>query len=146
MRGFITPLPRSMVRFRSIVLLAIILTTPAGGVAAERSSDYSAISVGGLQIEIFSTLSPVAINQIHSWQIRITDDRKQIVANAQVSVTGGMPDHNHGLPTQPQVTSQLEGGFYVLEGVRFHMPGRWQIIVSIKLAGEEDRAIIDFQL
>ena len=39
----------------------------------------------------------------------------------------GMPDHDHGLPTQPQVTSRLENGDYLLEGVRFHMPGKWQL-------------------
>jgi hypothetical protein len=42
-----------------------------------------------------------------------------------------MPEHDHGLPTKPRITEELGGGDYRLEGMRFHMSGYWEVVVSI---------------
>ena len=57
-----------------------------------------------------------------------------------------MPEHDHGLPTQPEVTMRLYNGDYLLEGVRFHMQGHWELQIEFQYAGVDDTAIIDFDL
>lgn len=108
--------------------------------------DLQAETDSGLSIAIFSEVSPLEINMIHSWRLVIRDSRQQPVNNATINVTGGMPDHDHGIPTQPQVTSQPAAGSYLLEGVRFHMPGKWQIIVSVETEQQSSQAVIEFTL
>ena len=71
------------------------------------------------------------INQMHSWVLHVTDASGAAVEGAQLEVDGGMPEHDHGLPTKPRVTEELGGGDYRLDGLRFHMSGYWEIIVRI---------------
>ena len=57
-----------------------------------------------------------------------------------------MPEHDHGLPTQPQITATLDNGDYLLEGVRFHMQGLWLLEIDLQHDGSEDSASIEFVL
>lgn len=135
-----------MKAFLFTLLLSVSLSANTPLLAAENTPDLRGSTVQGLMIEIYSDLSPLLINQIHSWHIRILDSNKSPVDVEQLSITGGMPDHDHGLPTQPQVTLRLENGDYLLEGVRFHMPGRWQLTVTMEVNGTTDQAVIELQL
>ena len=71
------------------------------------------------------------INQMHDWILHIENDDGLEIEGAIVAVSGGMPLHDHGLPTKPRVTEELGGGDYKLQGMRFHMAGYWEIEVSI---------------
>ena len=129
------------------LLLALSLLFTVSNVnAAEYLPDLTGTTDKGLKIEIYSELSPLSINQIHSWQVRVLDRDDEILVLEQLSVFGGMPEHDHGLPTQPEVTMRLDNGDYLLEGVRFHMQGHWQLQIELQLNGVEDTAIIDFDL
>jgi hypothetical protein len=57
-----------------------------------------------------------------------------------------MPDHDHGLPTLPVVTRETSPGRYLLEGVRFHMPGRWQLTLTITSPQGDEIGLLDFEL
>ena len=104
----------------------------------------------GLTIEFDSELKPLEINKIHSWLIRLNNAQGTVVSDAKIEFSGGMPEHNHGLPTQPQVTSEIAPGIYLLEGVRFHMQGAWRLELKLEWNNEgkstSDSAIIDFNL
>jgi hypothetical protein len=56
-----------------------------------------------------------------------------------------MPAHAHGLPTTPQVKS-LGGGRYLIEGLKFHMPGAWEVALRIKAGAGTDSVTFDLQL
>lgn len=99
----------------------------------------------GYIVKIFSDSNPIVLNRIHEWQLSIERDNKP-VSEANISLTGGMPNHDHGLPTQPEMTSESEPGRYIIEGIRFHMPGLWQIIINISGDDSEDTATIEFKL
>ena len=71
------------------------------------------------------------INQMHSCVLRISTPAGEPVSNASVSVDGGMPAHGHGLPTSPRMTKYLGGGKYLLEGLKFNMPGLWNLQFDI---------------
>ena len=75
--------------------------------------------------------TPAAINQLHSWKVKLASPAGAPIAHARIKVDGGMPQHGHGLPTRPLVTQELPGGTYVIEGMKFSMTGRWQIKLAI---------------
>ena len=62
-----------------------------------------------------------------------------------ITVLGGMPAHAHGLPTVPQV-KELGGGRYLIEGLKFHMPGAWVVAFRIKAGSIVDSVRFDLQL
>jgi hypothetical protein len=76
--------------------------------------------------------TPAAINQIHTWKIKLTSASGMPIEHAQIAVDGGMPQHGHGLPTRPQVTQDLGDGNYLLEGMKFSMTGWWEIKLAIQ--------------
>jgi len=112
----------------------------------EAQVDFTVITEGGKRLAISSELSPLEINRMHSWRLRLTDGAGAPVAGARFEVQGGMPDHDHGLPTLPAVTGELEPGVYLLQGLRFHMPGRWLIEFGIRLGEDADGASLEFEL
>ena len=83
--------------------------------------------------------TPPAINQIHSWQVKLSTPDGAPVAHARITVDGGMPQHGHGLPTRPQVTRELADGTYLLEGMKFSMTGWWEIKLAIQTADAADK-------
>lgn len=131
---------------RIFLAIALLLAVNSSNAADERLPDISGVTDKGLKIEIYSELSPIIINQIHNWHIRVIDRTGQVLELTDLAVYGGMPEHDHGLPTQPKVTARLENDDYLLEGVRFHMQGFWQLQVELEYEGVGDTAIIDFNL
>lgn len=83
--------------------------------------------------------TPAAINQIHSWKIKLTSATGTPIAHARIAVDGGMPQHGHGLPTRPQATQELGEGTYLLEGMKFSMTGWWEIKLAIQSAEGNDK-------
>jgi cytochrome c peroxidase len=78
------------------------------------------------------------INQLHSWQVRLTTSDGAPVTAAHFEFTGGMPQHGHGFPTKPRVTRELGNGLYLLEGMKFSMTGWWQIRLGIAAGPGDD--------
>ncbi|MES2976843.1 MAG: FixH family protein [Pseudomonadota bacterium] len=74
---------------------------------------------------------PPAINQMHSWKIKLATQDGVAVKGATFMVDGGMPQHGHGLPTQPRITAAFEDGTYTLEGMKFSMSGWWEIKLAL---------------
>lgn len=66
------------------------------------------------------------------------------VESATVLVDGDMPQHGHGLPTQPLVTEYLGHGDYLVEGMKFQMDGWWVIDFTIEANGQRD--VVHFNL
>lgn len=73
------------------------------------------------------------INQMQSWEARVLTADGKPVNGARIEVSGGMPQHGHGLPTQPAVMHQ-ENGRYIIGGVKFSMPGWWELKLKIDSA------------
>jgi len=75
----------------------------------------------------------VHLNQIQTWRITLRTASGQLVQGAMIDVSGGMPQHGHGLPTQPQVVEQRgDAGHYLLEGLKFSMTGWWVIKLEVR--------------
>ncbi|HYN87186.1 MAG TPA: FixH family protein [Ardenticatenaceae bacterium] len=85
-----------------------------------------------------SRADPIEINQIHSWTLHVAAPDGAPVENAEIRVDGDMPQHGHGLPTQPLVTQNLGNGDYLVEGMKFQMTGWWVVDFYITADGHSD--------
>ena len=127
---------------KQFLFFAIFYYSP---VWSDENPDLLLETDGGYNLHIHSRLQPLAINQIHSWLLELKDESGAVTA-ASISVVGGMPEHDHGLPPQPQLPEEVEPGSYLIEGIRFHMPGKWQMQFSIQVNGIVTNALLEFQL
>ncbi len=121
------------------------------GAKRARPSDLdfstSAASAGKMFTATYeSTPSPPPMNRIHSWKVTVSKASGGPVTGAAITVSGDMPEHGHGLPTEPEVTEEIEPGVYLVEGMKFSMPGWWEMIFHIKSGAHEDRVIFNLQL
>lgn len=129
-------------RAGAVVALLLASTTAAAATGDERhESDHGLFSV-----TCTSELEPIPINRMHRWHVAIVDARGAPVLGAEVTVTGGMPLHDHGLPSAPRMTRELGGGVYLIEGMKFHMPGQWEVVLHIAAAPASDRVTIELRL
>lgn len=101
---------------------------------------------GYYRISFDSTLKPIVINKIHDWVFHIRNPDGDPVTGATISVSGGMPLHNHGLPTDPRMTKEIGNGDYLVEGVRFHMNGYWELLVTVEVDGKRDTVIVPLDI
>ncbi len=128
--------------FGTLALTGCVVLGPA---YAEPDPVWSS-EKGLYKLAYTSALEPIEINRIHEWLLHIETADGDLVENAEVTVDGGMPVHNHGLPTRPTVTAYLGNGDYRVEGLRFHMNGQWEIWISVKSGSMTDIVTIPLQL
>lgn len=89
---------------------------------------------------------PVRQGALHNWVVTLTTSGGEAVADAALSVDGGMPQHGHGLPTAPQASGHLGEGRYRIEGVRFNMGGWWALEIGIESPAGSDTVTFNITL
>lgn len=127
------------VRVMSLLPLLLLM-----GAAAPEQSSWASES-GKLRASYSSAVTPVPLNQIHTWTLHVETADGVPIENAQVEFDGGMPAHNHGLATAPAVTA-LGNGDYLVEGLRFHMQGDWELRIMVRYDNTSDRIVIPLTL
>ena len=93
-----------------------------------------------------ASINPVAINQIHSWTLNLQTHDSRPVEKADITVSGGMPLHDHGLPTQPKVVSEILPGKYQVDGLKFHMRGYWEITIEVRKEDTSETLVLGLNL
>jgi hypothetical protein len=101
-------------------------------------------SAAGLYTATLLPAESLRPRKLQTVQVALRDRHGDVVDGAAITVDGGMPQHGHGLPTQPRVTKSLGSGVYVIEGVRFNMGGWWELKLAI--AGDAGRDTVTFNL
>lgn len=148
-------MPRYRFSFIALLLSIMLIAGCAGSMAIHSQSnppaelDYSttrASDEGRFVVSFTSALDPIAINQMHSWTLHVETADGAPVENAVIQVSGGMPEHFHGMPTQPRVTQNLGGGDYLVEGMRFQMGGWWTVTFVIDADGVQDSVTFNLRL
>ena len=138
MMRFFTPVARRWVTWLGLSLFLSSAALPQPTYWTSRDGLY--------RVTYDSDLDPIVINRMHRWRLRLEDASGNPVSGAQLNVRGGMPIHDHGLPTEPRVTQELAAGEYLLEGVRFHMAGSWEIELRIVASAGSDTITIPLEL
>lgn len=142
-------------RFIAIALAAVALALAAGiigfGMMTTPPDDLdlsrSKASAKGLYVVAVAPESePLQQGPLHNWVLTLTAADGTAVEGATITVGGGMPQHGHGLPTQPQATAYLGEGRYRIEGVRFNMSGWWEFKFDIQAAAGDDSVVFNLTL
>lgn len=127
------------------LVLAMVLALPMQVTLGQEDDSWLTRS-GYYRISYTSRLQPIPINRIHTWVMHVESADGVPLDGATITVSGGMPLHDHGLPTDPRMTRSLGNGDYLLEGVRFHMQGEWELNVTIEVDGRRDTVVIPLTL
>ncbi len=90
------------------------------------------------RVSYVSESVPIPIAKIIIWKLRVEMADGRPVKNAEITIKGGMPEHGHGLPTQPEVTKGIGDGDYIVQGLKFSMPGWWVITFKVKAQDMDD--------
>jgi len=128
---------------RRALLLGIPALVLAGGVVAAGAMMRSVPNgldlaldkrtAGGLyKAAIAPQANPIVVGTMHAWTVTVQTPEGTPVKVARIGIDGGMPQHGHGLPTAPQVTKDLGGGRYLVEGMKFNMRGWWTLDLAIE--------------
>jgi len=130
--------------FSGIFLMLVFTVTLAD---EPSSKDESWTSKRGLFVVSYeSELEPLQINQLHSWVLHLENSQGVPITGAKIEVDGGMPKHDHGLATSPRVTAAPGQGDYRLDGLRFHMHGDWELLLTIVADGKTDSVVVTVTL
>ena len=127
----------------SLSLLLLLMCTTG---TTEQAETTKPTENQRFRISFTSQLEPIAINTMHTWVIHVADINGQPISDAEISVDGGMPEHDHGLPSQPQVTRSTGAGNYLVEGMKFHMSGAWTVTMTITHGNISDQVTFDLDL
>jgi YtkA-like len=131
-----------MKRFISTTLTFAAAAAMAGCMSAPSDLDLSltrATADSRFVVTLQPPATPAAINQLHTWQVKLASPAGAPIAHARIKVDGGMPQHGHGLPTRPQVTQEPSDGTYLIEGMKFSMTGWWEIKLAIESPEGSDK-------
>ena len=117
-----------------------------GTVSAISAEEVWASDGGSFNVSYTSKLVPIPINQIHQWVLHIESTSGDSVSGISIELIGGMPLHDHGLPTSPVATEYLGEGDFLIEGMRFHMMGEWEIILTLSLDDLNETVLIPLRI
>jgi hypothetical protein len=98
------------------------------------------------EVSYKSLRGTIPLNRIHSWELYLKDADGKPVDNAKISIVGDMPEHGHGFPTQPEVVKGIGIGVYLVDGLKFSMPGWWVVTFHIMAAETMDNVTFNLQL
>lgn len=127
------------------ILAAVYLALPQS--AAGPDTSRSKKTQNGLFVASFEPeRGVVRQGDLQSWVLTLKTAAGAPVEGAAIAVSGGMPQHDHGLPTSPQATDYLGDGRYRIDGIKFTMSGWWQLHFSISAAAGSDSVAFNIVL
>ena len=101
---------------------------------------------GGYRMSFTPEGDSIRVGRMHSWRLHVETVDGAPVDSAAIAVDGGMPQHGHGLPTQPRVTQALGGGDYLVSGMKFNMGGWWVVTFRMQAAAAADSVTFNLKL
>jgi hypothetical protein len=118
-----------MLAGREIVVFIVALVLMQG---VQATPPYSITSSGHTYVvEYLPSIDPLPLNRLFSIDIRVSAIHLSAdPVSPQVRVTARMPAHNHGMNTQAMVR-HIADGHYIADGLLFHMPGQWRILIEL---------------
>lgn len=126
-----------------------VMTMLHGNGAPPAASEFGLgprMSDQGLYVATLEPAQPLRPRQMQKVRVLLKGTNDSPIDGATILIDGGMPQHGHGLPTQPRVTKAISGGVYEIEGVRFNMGGWWEFKLAIAGASGTDRVTFNLAL
>lgn len=95
-------------------------------------------SATGAYVARLVPAKPLSGRGVQRLELRLTDSTSAPVDGATITVDGAMPEHHHGMPTQPRITAAYGAGRYQVDGIRFSMPGWWTLTFVVDAPAGRD--------
>jgi len=126
------------------VILVVTMLLLSSVISAEQRWTAKT-EAGKFSLSIYPQAGRYQIGNYHSWIIQVKDNKSKTVSDAQLSFSGGMIGHGHGMPSEPSI-KPLGEGKYLMEGVLFSMAGEWTFYFLVQTPDLQDRARFDIHL
>lgn len=133
-RYFVMALGFAAIAVAAFLAAEMIAPKPGEADTARTQTTAHELFVASIEPDV----TPVPQGSMHSWTITVTTAEGDPVNDARISIDGGMPQHGHGLPTDPEVTGNIGEGKYRVEGLQFNMGGDWELRFDITSPKGED--------
>jgi hypothetical protein len=101
---------------------------------------------GHYAISWTSTPDPVVVGEVFALDTTVThSDGAALPAGATLTVDAWMPEHGHGMEGVTPVTTEKAGapGHFRTDGMRFQMPGQWQLKFKVDAAAGLDELTLN---
>ncbi len=134
--------------FNTSIFILIVISSFTPEEAASQITDSRSLRGESqtYRVSVNSSIQPITINKIHSWTLMLVTHDARPVAKAKLSISGGMPLHDHGLPTQPKMVAEKSPGHYQVDGLKFHMRGYWEVTISVEKGSINETLIVGLNL
>ena len=133
-----------------VLTLAAFAATACGtGAVRPAATEFGLGPRTSAQGRYVATLEPASslkARKMYTVAVSLKDAAGQPVEGATITVDGGMPEHGHGLPTQPRMTRANGNGVYEISGVRFNMGGWWELRLAISTPSGADTVTFNLEL
>lgn len=87
--------------------------------------------------EVYAVLDPLVISQPTGLKLTVCDAEA-----AEIAVDAWMPAHQHGMNYAPDVRN-LGGRRYAVSNMVYHMPGLWELKVTVRSAADKTVYVLD---
>lgn len=128
-------------RAAQLQLLAALVLVCADSAAAQPLQLRS--EAGHFTLVISGLANPEPVNHLHGLDLQLQTSDGKPATGATIVIAGMRHDSSNPLPTMPRASPAPGDGNYRLEGLRFHMPGQWHLVLDIECAQIRDRAALD---
>ena len=129
------------------IALGFWLLVPGAALAGDCLSGCEVESRNGhFLLNVTPGPDSVPLREHHAWTVKVQDMEGRPAVLTGLTVTGGMPGHSHGLPTQPTVSEDLGNGSYLITGFLFNMHGDWILRFQLIEGDTQDIAELTFSL
>ena len=81
---------------------------------------------------------------LEAW-VFAADDPAKPRADVSLAVDAAMPQHGHGMNRVPRIEKRSDGSFRV-DGLLFHMPGKWELYFDVARGPLVERAQTDVEV
>ena len=119
-----------------------------GGAPAPWTDGISTLSNDGTYRVVYRTLGdgPIERGETFALEVWVLDPAgERSLTDVDLHADAAMPQHGHGMNREPGVSTQDDGSFEV-EGMLFHMVGRWELYLDVTRGPLTERAQFEVML
>jgi hypothetical protein len=107
-----------------------------------------ASNAGAYRVFFRPSRSPIPRGELFGLDVWIFDARDPMhpLRGVALAVDAGMPEHQHGMNRRASVRGGDDNGAFHVDGLLFHMPGRWDIYFDVTRGAITERAQASVEL
>lgn len=127
---------------RPLALFLAVFWTGQALACAPNQDDRELIPETETSLKGYVAIAPYSLSQPFDMELSLCGDGLEAIERVEVDAI--MPAHQHGMNYEPRVEPKGAGEFSV-SGMVFHMPGDWQVQVTVLGGGDRHHFTLDVE-